>query len=157
MEVSKFWKIVEFPKISIKMKNFKIFGEAQTASYLKKIIQPPTRLKLPIIVSGTNIFLWRYTGIYRHLLSKSFSTAVLECPEMVQCKCFYWPIRNMVAGKFVEWVWFLAVLQNEWSFLLVFFWLWDFLLENVRLKDKLQIWGFELFIFWCKFRFSRLF
>ena len=37
------------------------------------------------------------------------------------------------------------------------FWcLWDFLLENMKLKDKLQIWGFESFIsffFWPNFRF----
>ena len=32
MEVSKCWKIAEFQKISIKMKNCKIFYEAQTAS-----------------------------------------------------------------------------------------------------------------------------
>ena len=38
------------------MKNFKIFGEVQTASYLKKIIQSPTRLKLPIIMSLEQIF-----------------------------------------------------------------------------------------------------
>ena len=32
---------VEFPKISIKMKNCKTFYEAQTVSRLKEIIQPP--------------------------------------------------------------------------------------------------------------------
>ena len=42
-EVSKCWKIVAFSKISIKMKNVKIFYETQTANHLKKIIQPPTR------------------------------------------------------------------------------------------------------------------
>ena len=43
MDVSKRWKMVEFPKISIKMKNFKTFYEAQTATRLKEIIQPLTR------------------------------------------------------------------------------------------------------------------
>ena len=43
MEVSKYWKIVEFPKISFKMKYFKILYEAQTASRLKEIIQRPSR------------------------------------------------------------------------------------------------------------------
>ena len=43
-EVSKCGKIVEFPKISIKMKNWKTFYEAKTASHLKKIIQSPPNL-----------------------------------------------------------------------------------------------------------------
>ena len=34
-------KKVEFPKISIKVKNFKTFYESQTAICLKEIIQPP--------------------------------------------------------------------------------------------------------------------
>ena len=33
-------KIVEFSKVSIKMKNYKTFCKAETASRLKKIIQP---------------------------------------------------------------------------------------------------------------------
>ena len=37
----KMLKIVEFSKISIKTKNFKIFYKAQTANHLKEIIQPP--------------------------------------------------------------------------------------------------------------------
>ena len=43
MEVSKFWNIVEFPKLSIKMENFKTFYEAQTESRFQEIIQPTTR------------------------------------------------------------------------------------------------------------------
>ena len=41
MEVSKCWKIVEFQKISIKMKNFKTFYEAQrdSGNYLVSEIQ----------------------------------------------------------------------------------------------------------------------
>ena len=44
MEVSKCLKIVEFSKISSKMKYCKTFYEAQTASHLKEIIQPPLNL-----------------------------------------------------------------------------------------------------------------
>ena len=40
MEVSKCWKIVQFPKISIKMKKFQTFYELKTVSRLKKIILP---------------------------------------------------------------------------------------------------------------------
>ena len=40
MEVWKCWKIVEFPKISIKIKNCKTFYEVQTARRVKEIIQP---------------------------------------------------------------------------------------------------------------------
>ena len=39
-------------------------------------------------VSGRNILLWRYTEIYRHLLSKYFKNVVLGRQEMMQCKCF---------------------------------------------------------------------
>ena len=46
----------------------------------------------------------------------------------------------------------------EWScivkwviFLGIFCWLWTFLLENLKLKDRLQIWGFESIIFYSKF------
>ena len=42
-ELLKCWKRVEFPKISIKMKNCKTFCEAQTASRLMEIVQPPTK------------------------------------------------------------------------------------------------------------------
>ena len=38
IEVSKYWKAVEFSKILIKMKNFKTFYETQTASRLQEII-----------------------------------------------------------------------------------------------------------------------
>ena len=38
MEVSKWWKMVKFSKILIKMKTFKTFYEPQTASRLKEII-----------------------------------------------------------------------------------------------------------------------
>ena len=72
MKVSKYWKIVAFQKISIKMKNCKTFYETQTASCLKEIIQPPQPLiRLDKIFSLWNKnFLERYTEIYRYLLSR---------------------------------------------------------------------------------------
>ena len=95
-EILKCWKIVEFPKISIKMKNFKTFYKAQTASCLRETIQPspppqppPHHQIKPSFVSRTNILWWRFTGIHRHLLSKCFENAVFRHLVMVQCKCFF--------------------------------------------------------------------
>ena len=96
MEVSKCWKMLEFQKIPIKMKNSETFYEAQTASCLREIIQPspnpqPTSHQIKsYYVFGAKIFLRRYTDMYRHLLSKCFKNAVLWCQEMVQPKCFFW-------------------------------------------------------------------
>ena len=52
MEVSKCWKTVEFPKILIKMKNFKRLYEAQTVNRLNEIIEPLNKIKASY-VSGT--------------------------------------------------------------------------------------------------------
>ena len=77
------------------MKNCKTFYEAQTASCLKEIIEPPpnsqpTPHKIKsYYVFGTKIFLRRYTEIYKHLLSKCFKNAVPGRQEMVQRKCFF--------------------------------------------------------------------
>ena len=46
MEVLKCWKIKEFSKISIKIKNSKTVYEAQTASCFKGSTQPPPDRKL---------------------------------------------------------------------------------------------------------------
>ena len=46
---------------------------------------------------------------------------------------------------------------QEYADISSFCWLWDFLLKNLKLKDKLQIWDSESFIFWSQFRFLRLF
>ena len=125
-------------------------------------------------VSGTNIFERRFTGIYRHLLSKCTKNAVLERLKMVQCKCFYWnqpktffrlccgsiffilsELRFVKRMRFfernciVKWVIFFAG----------YCWLWNFQLENLKyfLLEKLQISGFKSFAFWSKFRFLGLF
>ena len=90
---------LEFPKISIKMKNSKTFRVTQTANRLKEIIQSP--IKKVSFDPETKIFLRKYAGIYRHFLSKYFENVVLERLEMVQCKKkffetnqkhFYWKI-----------------------------------------------------------------
>ena len=73
--------IIEAPKISTKMKIYKIFCEAQTASHLKEIIQPPTRYK-------QNCF----TELYRNIeesVSKCFESVVLGRLEMVHCSYIF--------------------------------------------------------------------
>ena len=92
---------LEFPKISIKMKNSKTFRVTQTANRLKEIIQSP--IKKVSFDPETKIFLRKYAGIYRHFLSKCFENVVLERLEMVQCKKkFLRPTRNIFTGKFFK-------------------------------------------------------
>ena len=67
---------------------FKIFCKAQTASRLKKIIQPLPSLRLLNktllrLWNWTKILLRRYIEICRHLLSMCLKNAVLGCQEMV--------------------------------------------------------------------------
>ena len=87
------------------------------------------------------------TGIYRHLLSRYFKNAVLECLERSQCKFFFWHqpetcfwlcyrslffimLSNL---RFVKWVRFLE--QNcivKWVTLSASFcWLWHFGFANM--------------------------
>ena len=85
-------KIVEFSKISIKVKTCKTFCKAQTANRLKKFIQstplPPPPDKT-LLCLGNKIFLRRYTEIYGHLLSKCLKNGVLGRHEVVWCKYFF--------------------------------------------------------------------
>ena len=96
MEVSKCWKIVDFPKIKIKMKNCRTFYEAQTASRLKEIIQnPPNRPPPPspppektlLRLSNKHFF----TEIYRNI--QTFAFKVLQ-------ECSSWESRNRVVQMF---------------------------------------------------------
>ena len=85
MEVSKCSKIVEFPKIFIKMKNCKTFYEAQTASHLKEIIRLSPNLPAPDKIL---LLLWNknfLTEIYRNIQTFAF--------KMLQ-ECSSWAIRN---------------------------------------------------------------
>ena len=159
MEVSKCWNVEEFPKTPFKIKNFKTICKAQTVSYLEKIIQ--------------------YTGIYRHLLSKNFENAVLGRLEMMQCNFFSDTNQKHVCWKTCRVglqlccgsIFFYHVAWVEVRKIIKVFWVKlyrkmshpfsavsaEFLLENLKLKDKLQIGGFESVIFWFKFCFLGLF
>ena len=81
IEISKCWKIVELPKITIKMKNF---TSSKQRAALRKLVSSQ-QIKASY-VSWTKVFIWRVTGIYRNLLSNCFENAFLESLEMVQCK-----------------------------------------------------------------------
>ena len=133
---------------------------------------------------GTNIFLRRFTRIYRHLLSKCFENLVLGRLEMVRCKNVFsdinqkhvsWKICKVVRcfvllGKYifynVKWVKVRKISKRffEWnyivkwvSFFASFCCLWHFLLENLKLKDKLQIEAFNYCLSGPDFVFSGLF
>ena len=82
MKVSKCWKIKEFSKISIKIKNSKTVYEAQRASCFKESTQPRPDRKL--LTSLKQKFFWRRSWLCRHLPSKFFENSVLGCLEMAQ-------------------------------------------------------------------------
>ena len=117
MEVLKCRKIVEFLKNSIKIKNCKIFCEAQTATHLKEIIQlPPKPPPLDKILSR----LWNKKSlmeIYR--IIQTFAFKVLqECSSWasrngVVQMFFLTPNRSMFAGKFLKPERLLAVLRKH--------------------------------------------
>ena len=91
---------VEFPKLSINMKNF---TRRKHRSALRKLFCPPP----------DKSFLRTYTG----MLSQWFENAVLWLLEMVQCKFFFWQqpetcCWKMFAGKFVKWAGFLLCCGN---------------------------------------------
>ena len=65
-EELKWWKIIEYQKTSLKMKNCQILYKGQTTSHLKEVIQPrpkPPPSDKTLYVFGTKIFLRRYTEI----------------------------------------------------------------------------------------------
>ena len=105
-------KIVEFSKISIKIKNCKTFCKAQTANRLKKFIQSPPHQNKPYYVSETNFFKETFRNI------QTFAFKVLqECSSWVSRNdavqiFFLTPHRNMFARKFVKSERFLAVLGS---------------------------------------------
>ena len=90
---SKCWKIVEFPKISIKMKNCKTFCKAETTSRLNEIIKP---LSNPPPYDKILLCLWNktfLTKIYRNIRTFAFKLlheCSFGCQEKVECKCFFW-------------------------------------------------------------------
>ena len=97
------------PKISLRMKNCNTFYETQTASCLKKFIQPlpPPPAPIPpdeiVLCLRSKNFL---TEIYRNI--QTFAFKVLhKCSSCVSgngaVQMFLTPNRNMFAGKFVNW------------------------------------------------------
>ena len=102
--ISKCWKIVEFPKILIKMENFKTRYEAQTASRLKESIYP---LSHP--PSQPDKILLRFWNAHTSL-EKMY----------IYIYIFVKWVRLFEWNCIVKWV----------IFFISFCWLWDFLMEN---------------------------
>ena len=167
MEVSKCWNITEFPKISIKMKNWKTFYQFQTVIHFKEIIQP-----LPNPPSSDKILLRFWNRSFLKEICRNEQTFAFK--ELQGCGSwvsrndavqifFLAPNGNMFAGKVrteltvlrehivfnVNWVKVRKMGEVFWAKLyckmsgLIFFasfcWLWDLLQENLKLKKTLMI------------------
>ena len=89
MEASKRWNIVEFPKLSIKIKNFKTFYEAQAVRRLKEVIQLLSEIHRIIQIFSFPVF-WKCS-------SRAFRNGAVQIFFLI-------PTRNMFVGKFVKWV-----------------------------------------------------
>ena len=101
-------KVVEFPKVSIKIKVFKIFYKARTVSLFN-----PLPNKGFLRLWNKNIFM----EIYRNIQTFAFQL-LRECSSWVSKNgavqmFFLKPTRNMFDGKFVNRVRFLAVLWEH--------------------------------------------
>ena len=140
MEVSTWWKIVEFPKIQLKwIFHLKHFARLKQRATLRKLfsLPQPTFCKV----------------------RKTFGSLLFLMPSEL---------------RFVKWArFFERSFVVKWLiFFTSFCWLWDFNLKvsddvhwNVRtnikklfaqnniLKKESQVWDFESFTFWYKFRF----
>ena len=127
MEVSKRWKMVEFSKIWIKMKNCKTFCEDQTAIRVKEIIKPlyhPSPEPEKILLRLWNRYF--LTEIYRYI--QTFAFKVLEeCSSLgskndavqmfsdTKQKSVDWKIRKVNFRK-VKFIKFLVVLREHIAF-----------------------------------------
>ena len=151
-------------KYQLKRKIVKYFARSKQRAALRKLFSlphpTPHQIK-PYYVFGIKIFLRRYIEIYRHLLSICFKNTVLGRQEMVLNKYFsdtkqkhvcwkfvksenFWPRCGSILFsmsselRFVKWVRFFE--QNCIVKCVIFFasfcWLWDFLMENLKLKKK---------------------
>ena len=89
MEASKCWIIVEFPKLSIKIKNFKTFYEAQAVRRLKEVIQLLSEIHRIIQIFSFPVF-WKCS-------SRAFRNGAVQIFFLI-------PTRNMFVGKFAKWV-----------------------------------------------------
>ena len=99
--------MVQFPKISIEMRNCKTFYEGQTASRVKEIIQPlhylfPQPDKILLRLWNKNFL----TEIYRNLQAFAFKVlqewSTCESRNDVIQMFFLTPNRKALAGKFVK-------------------------------------------------------
>ena len=140
----------------------KHFARFKQRAALRKLFSLPPNHPHHIksyFVSGTKLFLRRYTEIYRYLLSKRFKNPVLGCQEIVHCNFFFFfffcdAIQKHICWKmgwvycgiilfsmpsklgFITWVKLFE--QNcivKWvTFFASFCCLWDFMLRNLKLK-----------------------
>ena len=142
----------------------KHFARFKQRAALRKLFSLPPNHPHHIksyFVSGTKLFLRRYTEIYRYLLSKRFKNPVLGCQEIVHCNFFFffffffcdsihkhicWKMGWVYCGiilfsmpsklGFITWVKLFE--QNcivKWvTFFASFCCLWDFMLRNLKLK-----------------------
>ena len=106
MEVSKWWKISDIPKISIKMRNCKTFYKVETVIPLKEILQsshnPPPSDSILLNLWNKKFLM----GIYRNIQTFVFKVRQ-ECSSWASKNgavqmFFMAPNRNMFAGKFVK-------------------------------------------------------
>ena len=106
MEVSKWWKISDIPKISIKMRNCKTFYKVETVIPLKEILQsshnPPPSDSILLNLWNKKFLM----GIYRNIQTFVFKV-LQECSSWTSKNgavqmFFMAPNRNMFAGKFVK-------------------------------------------------------
>ena len=96
-------KLLNFQKFQLKWKIVKHFTRSKQHAALRKLLSlhplliPPAKILLRL---WKNIFLRRYTEIYRHLLSKCLKNAALGCQEMVKCRFFFsWYKQKPVCWK----------------------------------------------------------
>ena len=102
MKVSKYRKIVEFRKISVKMEHCKIIYETQAASRFSAFATHHQIKSYHVI--ETKSPLEKYTEIYRHLLWKCSKKVVFGCQEMGQWKCIFWHQRETYSLENLQFV-----------------------------------------------------
>ena len=87
INVSRCWKINEFPKLPIKRNNSKAFCETQTASRLKEVIQQ-------IKPDKSLLLLWN-----KNFLRKIYGNILIIAFKVLQ-ECISWASRNDAAPVF---------------------------------------------------------
>ena len=94
------------------------------------------------------MLLGRCIEIYKHLLLKCFNNAAYGRQEMVQCKYFFWHMTERCSLKNLKSQKGFCLccgsimfsMSSELKFVKrIFFWPWDFLLGNLKLKKTLMM------------------